>query len=111
MNEISKKMSKEQLNFINSQKSHSKFIKFFQIFILVLFIFIWEISANLNIIDPFIFSKPSRIMLTAIEMIKNGTLWYHIGITLFETIIGFTAGTILGTAAAIVLWWNKTIYE
>jgi NitT/TauT family transport system permease protein len=28
---------------------------------------------------------------------------------LYETVIGFTLGTILGTAIAIVLWWSKFI--
>ena len=31
----------------------------------------------------------------------------HVGVTCLETLIGFTLGTILGIAIAIVLWWSK----
>ena len=31
----------------------------------------------------------------------------HIGVTCFETIIGFLLGTFLGTLIAFLLWWSK----
>ena len=31
----------------------------------------------------------------------------HVGVTCFETIIGFLTGAILGVIIAIVLWWSK----
>ena len=32
----------------------------------------------------------------------------HIAVSCWETVIGFTAGTLLGTAAAIGMWWSDT---
>jgi NitT/TauT family transport system permease protein len=43
------------------------------------------------------------------KMSLDGSLFYHVGITLFETIIGFVTGTLLGTFIAILLWWNDYI--
>ncbi|MEG0371285.1 MAG: ABC transporter permease, partial [Clostridium sp.] len=40
---------------------------------------------------------------------NDGTLFHHIGITLYETIIGFVFGTIIGILVAIVLWWSDFI--
>ena len=37
---------------------------------------------------------------------QNGLL-EHIGVTCFETIIGFLSGTILGIIVAIILWWSN----
>lgn len=31
----------------------------------------------------------------------------HLGVTCFETIIGFASGAILGVIIAIILWWSK----
>ena len=33
----------------------------------------------------------------------------HIGISVWETILGFVIGTILGILAAVILWWNETL--
>lgn len=31
----------------------------------------------------------------------------HLGVTCFETMIGFVSGAILGVLIAIILWWSK----
>ena len=80
-------------------------ILFFQIAILVGFIAIWEILGNLEIIDTFIMSKPSRIFNTFINLSSND-LTHHIAVTSYETIVGFLFGTLLGTIIAIILWWS-----
>lgn len=77
-----------------------------QLFILVAFIAMWEILANLNIIDSFITSQPSRILNTFLNLSQNGLL-KHVGITCFETIIGFLSGATLGVIIAIILWWSN----
>ena len=80
-------------------------ILFFQIAILVGFIAIWEILGDLEIIDTFIMSQPSRILNTFMNLTSNDLL-HHIAVTSYETIVGFLIGTILGTIIAIILWWS-----
>lgn len=77
-----------------------------QIGILLAFIAIWEILANLKIIDSFITSQPSRIFATFMDLSSNDLL-KHLGVTLYETIVGFLAGTSLGICIAIILWLSK----
>ena len=77
-----------------------------RILILALFIFLWEILAKLNIIDPFLFSSPSRIIKTIIQLANQGELAKHVTTTLFETIIGFLTATILGTIISMLLWFS-----
>ena len=38
---------------------------------------------------------------------NENQLFYHIGITCLETIIGFILGTLLGTLIACLLWWSE----
>lgn len=79
--------------------------------ILVLILGIWELCAQLKLVDPFITSSPSRVALTIADLYSNGTLFYHIGITLAETIAGFLIAVILGYAIAVVLWASDTVHK
>lgn len=76
-----------------------------QILLVVGFIAAWEILANLKIIDSFITSQPSRIWNTLINLSSNDLL-KHLGVTCFETLVGFVCGALLGIIIAIILWWS-----
>lgn len=108
MDERGNIFSLEHEIYLHSLKQKNKKIQIVRWLILTLFIFLWEFSAYLGWIDSFIFSSPNRIVSTFISMLIDGSLLYHIGITLGETILGFTLGTLLGLSIAILLWWNKT---
>ena len=82
-----------------------------QIFIMFLFILLWEISSKKEWIDSFLFSKPSEILKTFILYIKNNEIYRHIYISLLETLLGLIIGTTLGIVFAIILWWNKTTFK
>ena len=99
-------ISKERKQYLKKNKKRKVVIFLTQIAILVTFLGIWEILANLNIIDSFITSKPSRIFETFMNLGSNDLL-KHIGVTVYETVVGFLLGTILGTIIAIALWWSK----
>ena len=77
-----------------------------QITLVILFIVLWEVLANKGIIDSFITSQPSRMLKTFMNLSQNGLL-EHLGITCYETIVGFLAGAFLGVIIAIILWWSK----
>lgn len=77
-----------------------------QISLVILFIALWEILANKGIIDSFITSQPSRMLKTFMNLSQNGLL-EHLGVTVYETIVGFLAGSVLGVIIAIILWWSK----
>ncbi len=98
------KYSKEHLAYLKKQKQR-KLIKIsLQIAIFVLFFAVWEISARVGILNPFIFSSPSRCVKMIFSLWNNGLLG-HIGITLAETLAGFFLGSFLGFLLAVLLWW------
>lgn len=110
------KVSSESLNISAAQQAYvrkhlllKRKIRIYQLIILIGFIAFWEISTILDIVDPFIFSSPSRIIKTIIEMSANGQLFYHVGVTLLETLVSFSLVNILGLAVAVILWWNDNI--
>lgn len=77
--------------------------------ILILLLGVWELCAQLKLIDPFITSSPSRIVKTAAELYANGSLFYHIGITLFETLVGFVIAVTLGYTIAVLLYLSESV--
>ena len=104
---ISKEViSKERKEYLTKNKHKKIAITLTQIFILIAFLGLWEILANANIIDSFITSQPSRIIETFMNLGSNDLL-KHIGVTVYETVVGFLVGTILGIIIAIILWWSN----
>ncbi|MDF2835446.1 MAG: binding-protein-dependent transport system inner rane component [Paenibacillus sp.] len=73
--------------------------------ILLLFLGLWEAAGRQKWIDPLLFSFPSKIVKLIGAMAADGSLWPHVGATVFETIVGFALGTLLGITIAAVLWW------
>ena len=55
------------------------------------------------------FSSPSRILKVFIELFSSGSLFQHIGITLYELFISISLGSLLGLVIATILWWNTLI--
>ena len=103
--------SKGYLQYKRKKKTKNIIIKIIQISILVLFIGLWELLAQVGAIDTFTLSCPSRMWKTFIELASSGTLLTHMWVTLYEAIIGFLIATLLGTLIAIILWWNETFFR
>lgn len=99
-------LSDERKLYLKKLKREKFLVALTQILLLVGLIALWEISANLNIVDSFITSQPSRILNTLINLTSNNLL-HHIGVTTYETVVGFLFGTGLGIIIAIILWWSK----
>lgn len=103
------KVSQAQIEFIKAYKNRMKKVTIYQIIILIAFIGIWEILADLKIINSFVFSSPSRIVKCFIDMAEDGVVFYHIGVTLLETFLSFFLVIVVGLLTAILLWWNDSI--
>lgn len=104
-------ISKEQTAYLRRTQKRKAAVWLLQVLLLILFFLLWEIAADCGWIDPFLFSQPTELFATAVKMIRDGSLFLHIGTTLRETVIGFLLGTILGTLTAVLLWWNRFISD
>ncbi len=98
--------SDDHIEYIKKVKRRKDEILFTRILILVVFFVLWEVLGRLKVIDPFLTSTPSRMVQSAINIYNEGTLVRHILVTCYETIVGFTLGTLLGTVIAVILWWS-----
>ncbi|AKL94196.1 ABC-type nitrate/sulfonate/bicarbonate transport system, permease component [Clostridium aceticum] len=98
--------SSSHMEYLKALKQHRLKIKLSQVCVLLGFLLLWEVAATLNWIDSFFTSKPSEVFKLIINLSRDGSLFKHTAISVFEVVMGFVIGTILGTIAAIMLWWS-----
>lgn len=101
--------SKEHLLYLKKNKRKSVLINVARIGILVLILGLWELCAHFKLIDPFITSSPSRVIKTIAELYEGGKLFYHVGVTLMETLIGFLIAVVLGYGVAVLLYMSDSV--
>ena len=85
---MNNEISKERKEYLFRKKKEKILILTTQILLLLILIVLWEVLANLGVIDSFIASQPSRIWETITNMSSNNLLM-HLGVTCLETIVGF----------------------
>lgn len=105
----SREISRAQKEYLLGCKREKWFVRCWQWVIMVLFIGLWEVGARVGFINAFVFSSPSRVAETIVAMAKDGSLWYHTGITLAETFVSFLLILIFGIGIAVLLWWNTRL--
>lgn len=108
-NNSTKSFSQAQMDYIASIHRKKRWILFFQITLLLVFLITWEFTARTHIINDFIFGSPSKLVTTCISMIKDGSLFHHVGISLYETLISFSIVILGSILIATLFWWNETI--
>lgn len=107
MNEL----SPSQLHYLNQHRRHKRIVRVSRAAILLSFLFIWEFTANVGIIDSFIFSSPSRIALCFWGMVLDKSIFLHIGVTLYETIMSFILVILFSLLVAVLLWFSERLSE
>jgi NitT/TauT family transport system permease protein len=71
--------------------------------VLVVFLAAWEWLPPLLRIPPFILPPASKTWSEFARMLANERLMWHAGITLFEVVVGFALGSLLGLVIGYVL--------
>ncbi|MCL2052727.1 MAG: ABC transporter permease, partial [Lachnospiraceae bacterium] len=99
-----KPLKTSQELFLRRHKIRNVNIRISRILILFSFLFIWELSAQMNWIDSFFFSSPSLVLKCFLEMLYDLSFFTHTGITLLETLISFVILLFICLAAATLLW-------
>lgn len=104
-------VSNTQQEFVKDHKRHHQFIRCARLAVLILFLAVWEICTDAKIIDSFFFSSPSRVVKCFISMVRDKSLFTHIGVTLLETVASFLLVVLLSLAAATLLWYSAKLSE
>ncbi|MFR2147933.1 MAG: ABC transporter permease [Waltera sp.] len=100
-----------QEQYLRKHKNHHRQVAFLRIFLLGIFLILWEISADAYWIDSFFFSSPRRVVLCLIQLWIERSLPMHIGITLLETILSFLLVFVISLLLATLLWFSDKLSE
>lgn len=90
--------------FLRRIKREKQLIVLWRTAVFLLFLLIWECSARYGLIDSFIFSSPSLIWKSFMEMCRDLSIFSHLGVTVTETLVSFFIVVILGAGLAVLLW-------
>ena len=87
--------------------------------ILIAVIVVWEVGTsvptgpNRFLIDPFIWSRPSRIAGRLAEWLQSGIILNNVFITLYEALMSFVLGAVAGVVVGFVLarsdLWSRVL--
>ena len=106
MNKVPLNIKSLHEQYLRSLAKEKKMVRFYQAIIFIVFFTSWELASHYKWIDPLIFSAPTKIFDLFITKISDGSLLSNVGVTLFETVLGFLLGTLFGTLLASILWWS-----
>jgi len=78
-------------------------VRIYQIGIFIVAMLAWEGLVRARLLDVFFFSKPSSIGQRVMEWVLQGEIYWHLSITLTETLLAFVIGTLLGIGVGLWL--------
>ena len=91
--------------YLSRLRREKRSVRMWQVALVAALFLWWELSTRIGLADGFLLSSPSRMGRTFAALCGGGELAVHIGTSCLETVVGFLAGTLLGTAVAICMWW------
>lgn len=104
-------MSKEQKEFIKTYKKKKKIIILWQLFLLLFFFGLWEILSRYHLINPFIFSSPTKVFQCIYGLFLEHNLFPHIWVTIYETLFAFGIGLGISFLLSILLYLYPSFYK
>jgi NitT/TauT family transport system permease protein len=75
----------------------------------VLVLVIWEVAVQLRGIPPIYLPAPSSIAVYLWRMILDGTMEYHLGVTLLRIFAGFLVAAVSGIALGVVMGMSRIV--
>ncbi|GJI90836.1 ABC transporter permease [Duganella hordei] len=94
-----------------SASKRRQLVTFWRWAILVAFLGGWELLSRIGVMDPFFFSSPLAIMVRLYEWTTEGvdgvSLWYHLWVTMEESLLGFLTGSVGGILIGVALGRNR----
>lgn len=101
--------SKGYIEYLKRIKRNNILVLITQISLIVIFLLVWQYLSDKKIIDTFLFSSPKKVLYTIIDLIKKHNFFNHTFTTIYEIIISFIIGNLIGLLISSIFWFNKFI--
>src|SRR5690606_19157230 len=73
------------------------------VLLLVIFLGAWEAYVRLFNVSMLVLPPPSAVGMKWLEFLADRNVWYHTGVTAWETLLGFVFASILGVGLGMIL--------
>jgi NitT/TauT family transport system permease protein len=80
-----------------------------QLGLIVGLLVVWEAGVRAGLISGFLFGSPVGIARNGWRVVADGSLFYDIWVTLYESILGFVIGTSAGSMLGLALWYSRFV--
>lgn len=80
-----------------------------QILAVVAFFLLWEMAVRMEWLNAFLVGQPSGVLHVLVSMVTDGSLFVDTGYTVFEAILGFAFGTVIGSVIGLTLWYSAFV--
>jgi ABC-type nitrate/sulfonate/bicarbonate transport system permease component len=110
MSELSKAALAGSRAAVRKRKSYLSPAITYPVIAVIIILLVWELFGQLHMIDPFMFSWPSKIMISMWQFTINGSVFQHLWTSLIEVGIGFTAALIGIPLGLAIGYWRKLDY-
>ncbi|RTL55296.1 MAG: ABC transporter permease [Bradyrhizobiaceae bacterium] len=78
-------------------------VRVFQVLLFVGVIALWYALTATGILPKFFFGEPVGVFHVMVDWVRSGEIFYHLGITMLETVFGFAIGVVLALICG--LWF------
>lgn len=97
---------------IFSQSRRQRIQSVLQVFISLLFILgLWEGLVWALDVSHLIMPRPSAIFASMVQMFEAGTIYRHLGLTVYEVLLGFVIATVVGISVGTVIAVSPTLHR
>lgn len=83
-------------------------VALYQLALLVGLLAAWEAAVSLDWLPVYLYGRPSGVFAKGWQLLLSGELLRDAGLTAWEAVAGFVIGTVLGSAAGLLLWLFPT---
>jgi sulfonate transport system permease protein len=108
-----KKSNKAPVSYRTSAERRARQDKYFKIASLLAFFVCWEVIGRINLHAQWISAKflpmPSEIIRALLSYAADGTLWKHMGHSLYRVLAGFAWGVVISLALGSFISESKAI--
>src|ERR1700682_4955648 len=94
---------------MRANAANKLFVLGLQLAIVVTVVGVWEIGTGIVVgpqrfaVDPFIWSRPSKIVARVSEWLQSGIILNNVFITLYEALMSFVLGALAGIIVGFLL--------
>lgn len=86
--------------------------KLYYILIPLILLATWQLVSSLKWVSPLFLPRPWEVILYFKEVLfTTGTMWAHIGATLYRVVVGFFLATIIGVPLGLLMGYSNKIYN